>query len=180
MGFVLFSFVFAAIGLAFGFLAQRSRMCFIAGIRDFILVRDKELLAGFAAFLVTIWILTSVLYSFNILKKDIPKYNGISIQNQSSQKTEVKSGNSGFQGFRVFDNANKDFNLFKIMNKFFYVTLIGGFFLGVLSVSAGGCVLRQHVLSSQGNSDAMIFVLGFYSAVVIYYLFLSRFFSWVY
>ena len=34
------------IGLIGGFLGQRSRMCFVGGFRDFLLIRDKELLKG--------------------------------------------------------------------------------------------------------------------------------------
>ncbi len=44
------------VGLVIGYLAQRSRMCFVGGIRDFILVRDTELLKGFFAFGLTAWI----------------------------------------------------------------------------------------------------------------------------
>lgn len=44
------------IGLAIGYLAQRSRMCFVGGLRDFILVRDTELLKGLLAFGITAWI----------------------------------------------------------------------------------------------------------------------------
>jgi uncharacterized protein len=44
------------VGLTIGYLGQRSRMCFIGGIRDFILVRDAYLLKGLAAFGLTAWI----------------------------------------------------------------------------------------------------------------------------
>lgn len=44
------------IGLVLGYLGQRSRMCFIGGIRDFILVRDTALLKGLFAFGVTAWV----------------------------------------------------------------------------------------------------------------------------
>jgi len=44
------------IGLVLGYLGQRSRMCFIGGIRDFILVRDTALLKGLLAFGVTAWV----------------------------------------------------------------------------------------------------------------------------
>src|SRR5574341_2543592 len=40
-------------GVVIGYFAQRSRMCFVGGIRDFILVRDTALLKGLAAFGVT-------------------------------------------------------------------------------------------------------------------------------
>ena len=44
------------IGLILGYLGQRSRMCFVGGIRDFILVRDTSLLKGLVAFALTAWI----------------------------------------------------------------------------------------------------------------------------
>ena len=59
--------IFALLSFSIGFIAQRSRMCFIAGIRDFILVGDKELLYGLASFLGTIWLLTSLFYAAGII-----------------------------------------------------------------------------------------------------------------
>ena len=44
------------IGTILGYLGQRSRMCFVGGIRDFILVRDTFLLRGLIAFGLTAWI----------------------------------------------------------------------------------------------------------------------------
>lgn len=44
------------IGLILGYLGQCSRMCFVGGIRDFILVRDTYLLKGLVAFGLTAWI----------------------------------------------------------------------------------------------------------------------------
>lgn len=44
------------IGVVLGYLGQRSRMCFIGGIRDFILVRDTYLLKGLIAFGLTAWL----------------------------------------------------------------------------------------------------------------------------
>lgn len=43
-------------GLVLGYLGQRSRMCFVGGIRDFILVRDGYLLRGLVAFGITAWL----------------------------------------------------------------------------------------------------------------------------
>jgi uncharacterized protein len=43
-------------GVVIGYLGQRSRMCFVGGIRDFILVRDGYLLRGLAAFGLTAWL----------------------------------------------------------------------------------------------------------------------------
>jgi len=44
------------IGVILGYLGQRSRMCFVGGIRDFILVRDAYLLKGLVAFGLTAWL----------------------------------------------------------------------------------------------------------------------------
>jgi hypothetical protein len=44
------------VGLILGYLGQRSRMCFVGGVRDFILVRDTYLLRGLVAFGVTAWL----------------------------------------------------------------------------------------------------------------------------
>jgi uncharacterized protein len=41
---VLTALTTLGVGLLFGYLAQRSRMCFISGLRDWLLVRDGELL----------------------------------------------------------------------------------------------------------------------------------------
>jgi hypothetical protein len=43
-------------GFVFGYLGQRSRLCFIGGIRDFVLVRDTYLLKALVAFAITAWI----------------------------------------------------------------------------------------------------------------------------
>jgi len=44
------------VGITIGFVGQRSRMCFVAGIRDWILVRDTELLKGLVTFLLVAWV----------------------------------------------------------------------------------------------------------------------------
>ena len=45
-----------ALGIVVGYLGQRSRMCSIGGLRDFVLVRDTGLLRGAVALLVTSWL----------------------------------------------------------------------------------------------------------------------------
>ena len=44
------------VGVVLGYLGQRSRMCFVGGIRDFVLVRDTYLLRGLIAFALTAWL----------------------------------------------------------------------------------------------------------------------------
>jgi uncharacterized membrane protein YedE/YeeE len=50
-----------AVGLIVGYLGQRSRMCTIGGLRDFVLVRDTELLKGVGALLVASWVVFGAL-----------------------------------------------------------------------------------------------------------------------
>jgi hypothetical protein len=45
------------VGVVIGFVGQRSRMCFVGGIRDWILVRDTELLKGLISFVLAGWVL---------------------------------------------------------------------------------------------------------------------------
>ena len=44
------------VGIVIGFVGQRSRMCFVGGIRDWILVRDTFLLKGLIAFGIVAWV----------------------------------------------------------------------------------------------------------------------------
>ena len=44
------------VGIIVGYLGQRSRMCTIGGLRDYVLVRDTDLLKGVLALLVGSWI----------------------------------------------------------------------------------------------------------------------------
>lgn len=53
---MIVAFSSLGVGLIVGYLGQRSRMCSIGGLRDFVLVRDTGLLKGAAALLVTAWV----------------------------------------------------------------------------------------------------------------------------
>jgi uncharacterized protein len=50
-----------AVGAIVGYLGQRSRMCTIGGLRDFVLVRDTGLLKGVGAMLVAAWVVFGAL-----------------------------------------------------------------------------------------------------------------------
>jgi hypothetical protein len=52
------------LGLIVGYLGQRSRMCTIGGLRDFVLVRDTALLRGAGALLVGAWLAFAVIRVF--------------------------------------------------------------------------------------------------------------------
>jgi uncharacterized protein len=51
-----------AVGLIVGYLGQRSRMCTIGGVRDYVLVRDTGLLKGVGAMLLAAWVVFGLLH----------------------------------------------------------------------------------------------------------------------
>lgn len=163
-------------GLIIGFLAQRSRMCFIAGFRDFFLIRDTELLKGILTFFTTIWMLTSIFsfvgYNYNEpLEYGISSNEGdlIQIDNQlSDYRNSNDSENNYIKKIKILEIADISISIL-------FISFIGGIVMGVLTTLSGGCVLRQHVLLSQGNGDSFYFLIGFISAVPIYYKFLARY-----
>lgn len=53
-------------GIAVGAIAQRTRLCFVGGIRDVILFKDFTLVAGFGAILITAMILNLATGNFNL------------------------------------------------------------------------------------------------------------------
>jgi uncharacterized protein len=180
MSTVLFSLVFLGIGLAVGFLAQRSRMCFVAGLRDWILVKDTELLTGLFSFLATVWLLTSLLTALGLLHQGVPEYAGTRSAQMPYGARAAAGGAVALGEPLVLLRTIGGVPLASLFNRFFFVTLAGGFLVGVFSVIAGGCVMRQHVLCAQGDGNALFYLAGFYGAVVVYYTLLSRFFGWVY
>lgn len=167
MSAALLSIVFLLIGLVVGYLAQRSRMCFVAGLRDWILVRDAELLTGLFSFLATVWVLSSVLGVLGLLHRGVPVYGGSEGGGPAPEAAAAAAPAAWV-------------SLPPALGRFFWSSLGGGFLVGALSVVAGGCVLRQHVLCAQGDRGALFYLAGFYGAVPVYYGLLSRLFGWVY
>lgn len=180
------SIILGCIGLLIGYLAQRSRMCFIAGFRDFFLVRDRELLLGFFSFLCTVWFLTSVLYGFGLLNRGVPEYQSVENLSKVEEKAMTlfaEAMGEGEQGgiSRFIGGITGAGGVTRgIGNRFMIATLVGGWLLGFVSVFAGGCVLRQHVLCAQGQRNSLFFIIGFYAGSIVFYTVLFRFFEWIY
>jgi uncharacterized protein len=53
---MMVTFASLGVGAIVGYLGQRSRMCTIGGLRDFVLVRDTALLKGVGAMLLASWV----------------------------------------------------------------------------------------------------------------------------
>jgi YedE family putative selenium metabolism protein len=69
------------IGLAIGFLAQRSRFCTMGALRDFILFRQTYLLSGFAALIVAAFITNLIVGQFHLGFKGQPVAHTMQIWN---------------------------------------------------------------------------------------------------
>ncbi len=133
------------IGLVVGFLGQRSRMCFIGGFRDYLIVRDKDLMKGVVSFFASAWLTIWILKGIGSL---IPGLHTI---------TNVK--------YVTYPSFVSSF-----LSKFGIISIIGGFGLGLFSTLAGGCPMRQHVLAGQGRIDSFVYLAGFYTGIILYYI----------
>mgnify|MGYP001595004800 CR=1 FL=1 len=122
------------VGIIIGFVGQRSRMCFVGGIRDWILVRDTFLLKGLVSFALVAWILFPV--------------------------SELVGGDA----VGAFAGPVLQTVLF---------TVAGGFLVGLVSIVANGCPLRQHVLAAQGTGNSMVYLAGFFSGAIIFHTAIS-------
>ena len=115
------------VGLAVGILAQRTRMCFVGGWRDMMLIRDFHLLSLIVAFFVGALVTNAIL------------------------------GQIGHWSFSGQPIAHDDH-----LWNFLSMTLVG---LGATLL--GGCPLRQLVLSGQGDTDAVMTVLGMIAGAAV-------------
>ncbi len=167
-------------GVILGYLAQRSRMCFIGGLRDFILVRDKELLKGVAAFFVTAWLAFSVAGYFGWLDLQAPEFQGsnppawpVGVDNGS---TESNLGLARVTDLEVITEnpvkspARPSTSILDLGWPILALTITAGVVIGLFSTLANGCPTRQHVLAAQGMKDSLFYLAGFYLGVIFYYI----------
>ena len=108
-------------GLVVGAIAQRTRFCMVAGIRDSIMFKDFAMLIGF----VTLIIVAAV-------------------------------ANMAFGFFHVGFEAQPVAHMDGLWN------FLGLALVGFGSVLAGGCPLRQLILSGEGNIDSVMTVVGMF------------------
>jgi uncharacterized membrane protein YedE/YeeE len=134
-------------GLIIGYVAQRSRMCFVGGIRDYVLVKDTYLLKAPAAFLIGAVVIFGIAY----LVSSVPVWPWV-----------ITKGLSPIPGAPLSSAASTPL-LTNIV-----LAVIGGVGLGVFSVFAGGCPLRQHVMASEGDKSSMSYLAGFYVGAVVF------------
>jgi uncharacterized membrane protein YedE/YeeE len=178
------------IGIVLGYLGQRSRMCFVGGFRDFLLVRDTELLRGLLAFFVTAWLAFSAAGLFGLLQDStITLTNAESASRQAllqgawplPMHSVAYAASLSSDALRAVAHAPDAvalstplsgladwFHGLPYSGSYLLLTILAAFSLGALSVLANGCPFRQHVLAAQGMSSAVYYLVGFYGGIVIY------------
>jgi uncharacterized protein len=129
------------VGVVIGYVGQRARMCFVGGIRDFVLVRDTELLRGLVAFFVTGWVAFSLAGAVDPAAAG-PAAGGLPLPATGADLPSPTT--------------------------YVLLTALAAFAVGFLSVLADGCPFRQHVLAAQGMSSGVLYLAGFYGGVVVY------------
>lgn len=168
------------VGLIIGYMGQRSRMCFIGGVRDFIIVRDTFLLKGFFGFLVTAIVMFMLLNSMGVYLKDYPWYN--KKPEMSMVDYAIQTGQPYAacelppQAIFGFAKEVRGISLGSFTLSYMaLVTIIGSLSIGFFSTLANGCPFRQHVMAGSGNKSAWVYLLGFYAGIFVYNLFFHDF-----
>ncbi len=178
-----FALISLVLGIVLGYMAQRSRMCFIGGLRDFILVRDSDLLKGAIAFFVTAWLGFSVAGAFGLVDWRPPEYQGSTTSTQEVSKETTDDTIDSSQTKAVGRAAPITSAALKAALEASWpvlvLALVAGLVIGIFSTLANGCPTRQHVLASQGVQDSIFYLIGFYLGVFFYYLIIKPMLSFL-
>ena len=169
------------IGIIIGFCAQRSRMCFIGGWRDFFLIRDTYLLKGFFSFVIASAVFFFICYAMGEYVKDYPWFNRPpatytnvydAVFYQAEYAVYRNLGYCDLTFNPIFTNLEipiPGVNIGSIFIPTETLLFMGcAFVIGLFSTIANGCPVRQHVMAASGNVSAMVFLLFFYGGIIIY------------
>jgi len=128
------------VGFIAGFLGQRSRLCFVGGIRDLYLIRSAYLFKGLLGFLAAAFV------GYAIFNNNVPFpwvfEKGI---------------------LTAIPGAAFTYGIAALL-----LAIIGGFGLGFFAVLSGGCPFRQTVMTGEGNRSSLLFVIGFLIGPLLY------------
>ena len=141
------------LGLLIGWLGQRSGFCSIGGIRDLILFKQKRLVLGYIALIVSAFVFYFI---FSLIWPEA--YGGFFYLINN--------------GLAAIGGAPGGISVLATT----ICMIVGGIFVGILGVLLGGCPLRQLVMTAEGNVKAIFFFIGLLIGAVIFMAFIS---GWV-
>ena len=141
------------LGLIIGWLGQRSGFCSIGGIRDLMLFKQKRLVLGYVALIVSAFVFYFI---FSLIWPEA--YGGFFYLINN--------------GFAAIGGAPGGISVLATT----ICMIVGGIFVGILGVLLGGCPLRQLVMTAEGNVKAIFFFIGLLIGAVIFMAFIS---GWV-
>ena len=139
-----------ALGVIVGYLGQRSRFCFIGGVRDYFLVKDKHLIKGLFGFFIGALISFAI---FSAIGGSVPNFPWF-----------LSKGIVPIAGDPLTTTAPLPHLV---------VAIAGGLGIGFFAVFAGGCPFRQHIMAAEGSKSAMAYLAGFYLGAVIFTLYVA-------
>lgn len=125
------------VGLVVGFLAQRTRMCFVGAWRDIFLVKDFHLFSGIAVFFIAAIV------------------------------TNYVVGNFGADGIYHWGFTEQP-----VAHNDYLWNFLGMSLVGLAATLTGGCPLRNLVLTGEGDADAGMTVLGYFTGAAFAHNFL--------
>ena len=131
-----------AVGLFIGFVAQRVRFCTMGGWRDLILVKDTYLFLGIVGLFIGVLVTNYIVGNFGtgtLLGVDVNYHWGFTKQPIALPGVDANGK------LRIAD---------------FFMDFGGLALVGLAAALAGGCPLRQLVMSGEGDADAGMTVFG--------------------
>jgi uncharacterized membrane protein YedE/YeeE len=153
------------LGFIFGYLGQRSRLCFIGGMRDWVLVKDTYLIKGLFAFMMAAVGGFVIFYFMSSAIKTFPWFlNGGAV----FVKKWSTMGIEAIPGFMLPVPGDPITWSPKVFSHII-LAIIGGLGVGFLSVIAGGCPFRQHVMAAEGSRSAIVYLLGFAMGAIVFH-----------
>lgn len=156
-------------GLIMGYLGQRSRMCFVGGMRDWYLVRDTYLIKGLFAFLISTLVWLAIFRFFSPALKTFPwvahGMNVFSSHWASKGITAIPS--------RLLPIPGDPISWSPKVFSHIILAIIGGFGLGFFATLAGGCPFRQHIMAAEGSKSAITYLVGFIAGAILFHKFIA-------
>ena len=156
------------LGFLLGYLGQRARLCFIGGMRDWVLIRDTYLIKGLFAFMVAALVGFGIFRFMSPAIKTFPWFvNGGAVFAKKWAAMGIEA-NPNFMLPVPGDPITWSPRAFAHI----ILAIIGGLGLGFFSVLAGGCPFRQHVMAAEGSRSAMVYLLGFALGAILFHKFI--------